>query len=178
MGIRIHKAIGYGCRGFTPSPEIAARLREDEAPISALATWAEAHMTEILALPVEENNKGLSEHRMLQLSLSMWKEEVEDRYIHECFAWDPEFGVKDAILFIPPEWVQSWRRYDDTIDYHEETDRWAPEGQADYFRRLKVGLYPNRLGQVPLSVGVVMLYCGISPEIWPKLHEAIYVWWS
>lgn len=181
MGIRVHKTVGYGCRGFTPSKEVAQHLILDESSIRDLAKWAKKHKDEILALPVKRSvSRGLSEAKMLDVSISIW-EKAKDyptavRYIYECRAWDDEFGIKDAILFMPPESAQSWKRYDDFIDYHEETGGKAKQ-QFAYFKRLKCGLYPYRRGEVPLSIGAVLLYSGLG-DLWPKLRESLYVWWG
>lgn len=181
MGIRVHKAVGYGCRGFLPSEDVASRLRESQDLVLVLLGPLGDVPNVRLILPVAKSvSKGFAEAKMLDMSISMWEKPKNfptvARSIYDCRIWDDEFGVKDAILFLPPESALNWKRYDDYIDYHEETGGRAKK-QVDYFKRLKCGLYPYRRGEVPLAVGAVLLYSGLG-DLWPRLQESLYVYWS
>lgn len=181
MGIRVHKAVGYGLRGFEPSEEILERIQNDDTMMRRFAVWCEEHMNEILALPVKNPKSAPFMFRTFVKSYQLVGEEADRTlatYVRECVCFDNEFGLKDAILFVPPELVGLWKHYDDFIDWAEESSRWlGSDGHVDRFEQLKIGLYPNDLGAIPLSVGAVLLYYGLG-DLWPKLHEALYVYWS
>lgn len=181
MGIRVHKVVGYGLRGFEPSPEVADRLREDETTIKEFITWCEEHREEILALPTRsrsahERRATLSLFPIALLSLKE-KDGTAATMLHDCLAWDDEFGVKDALVILPPEYAKAWSNYNNFVDWAEESSRSVGGEPADRFEHLKIGLYPNSLGDIPLSVGAVLLFHGLG-DLWPKLHESLYVWWS
>lgn len=53
--------------------------------------------------------------------------------------WQGEYGIPKVMIFIPPS-CPSWYRYDDTIDYHEET---TTGESANRYRFLEnTGIYP------------------------------------
>jgi len=176
MGIRVHKVVGYGCCGFRPDEETKARLRELDPTTDEFVAWCEAHEREILALP----HAGRGAAFMLPVALAGLRERDggSAASLRRCVAWDDEFGLKDAIVVVPPESAEQWRRYDDFIDWAEESSS-ARRGRApaSRFEPLRVGLYPNSRGEVPLSVGAVLLYYGLG-GLWSGLEECLYVWWS
>ena len=165
MGIRVSKAVGYGVRGFKPTPE--QRDRMENATLTSLKEFASANEREIVAL--DQSRRG---DRTFSIDLILGGGfKLHERMVH----FDDEFGIRDALLLAPPEGID-WCRYDNTIDWLEETER-TKDGTANRWKWLRHGIYPNNRGQPSITVAALCLYLGI-PDEYPKLREALYVYWS
>jgi hypothetical protein len=172
MSMRVHKAIGYGMRGF----KATSRFLENrevlcEGGWQALHDWAMAHASAIQDLHRDVFPDGAIAY--FDLGFPTHKpDEGLSRYV----MYDDEFGYKDALLLRPLICSGDWHRYDDSIDYLEERRGGVPKTQRRW-KSLKTALYPYSFGHPPISITTLCMYLGI-PEVLPHLQESLYVWWS
>ena len=171
MGVRITKVIGYGVRDFTPNEAFHAR-RDEEPTILDFVKWCEEHMAEIEALRTEESQVR---SWVLDATLDALKEpKFRSKGIYHSVEWDDEFGIPDVLVLIPPDAEHRWRRYNDDIDYAEDTRLHNQENRFIYLDR-DINPYPQ--GFPPLIIGALAMYYGI-PHVWPNLKECLYVNWG
>ncbi len=174
MGIRVHKAIGFGVRGIKPTKSLRSKYDQmHEMTLGDFILWVEKYEDEVLkfANGVEDKFR----RSMLKIDVEGIKDDEKlDQILGRHILWDDEFGIKDAMLFIPIGYLNSWSRYDDSVDWCEETEF---HNQKKRYMKLKRELYPFSKGVPPLSVAAMALWLGI-PDVWPKLHEALYVYWA
>lgn len=171
MGIRVTKAIGFGMRDFIPP--VGWRERHTaigEMTIGDFLPWMAKHEAAIEAFAPEE---AMLRRTILSLDIDDSLGRRSDPLGHHVL-WDDEFGFKDALLFIPLGQARYWHRYDDDIDWSEETQEHAGENR---FVSLKGSLHPHEKGLPPLSVAALALYLGV-PHVWPELQESMYVTWG
>jgi hypothetical protein len=173
MGIRVHKVIGYGVRGFVPPTGFLDRLNKlGEIKRSTLNRWVKKNRETI------ESLTGPGHHFDLDIMLMSKRLSAHGAAIFPenvgLVSYDDEFGLKDALLITPPTADPYWRRYDDIIDWLEETKSSGPRTRWEW---LKYGIYPHDKGKTPASVAAVCLFLGV-PNIFAQLREALYVWWS
>lgn len=160
MGIRVHKAIGYGLDTLRTKPGKDEyhhatvddprfdwqQRRDDERTqdmgVKAFSEWImanEARLTELIAaespvadpialklllMGLGDMNKDL--HYLWQLGRSL---------IHQ-----DEFGLPGVLLVIDPPSHQSWYRYDNTLDWTEETELHNQRNRV--IRIQRPGIYP------------------------------------
>ena len=172
MGIRVHKAIGYGVRPFQV-PEGFRDLHNEafEVTLGDFALWCVRNKDRILSF-VPETERG---RRMMFTSVDLtplnehhFEESLGSRIVYE-----DEGGFEDALL-IQPIAHDDWKRMDSSIDWVEESQF---HQQRPRFEFVECGLYPHDRGKPPLSVAAILLWLGLE-ELWPQLREALYVYWS
>ena len=172
MGIRVHKAIGYGVRPFKAPKNLQDKVNEAcEVTLGEFAKWCKEREDRILEFaPKDDRGRRMMFQRvdLRPLNKEHFKQSLVSRIDYQ-----NEFGFKDAIL-IQPIAHDSWTRYDDTIDWVEETSFHQAKNR---FRFVNIGLYPHDLGKPPLVVAAILLWLGLE-ELWPKLHEALYIHWG
>jgi len=175
MGIRVHKAIGYGVRKFKTTLAFEQR-REDFCEMSrgTFNEWVKANRPAIEALSGGDAKKHFDLDVLLSCENSKsWayqKGANNSNYV----LFEDEFGLKDALLIRPLTSHPDWYRHDDSIDYCEEHTK---DGPRNRWKFLNQGLYPYLKDGAPTSVAAVCLYLEI-PEVFPRLREALYVWWG
>lgn len=185
MGIRVHKALGYGVDNIKCIKKSQGGYSEmadpriDRAKFRALEEkaydmegpeilrWLKKEKDDLVAFHAKHNpgrgangNKESYEFdwKFLYQSLDhMHKEKKLDSLdfggsvIHQ-----GEYGIPEVMLFVPPT-CPSWKRYDDTLDYHEETYT-KEQGQLNWYKFLKCsGIYPWN--------GYMLRYRDPKPEI-------------
>jgi hypothetical protein len=176
MGIRVHKQIGFGARGFVAPEGFRDRLNEayENVTLEHFADWCRAHKDEILAFAPTEDDKF--RRTMLDVNLMCL---ADDKMLGESLGryveYDDEFGFEDGIVFIPPGWrISNWRRYNDDIDWSEETQL---HGQQKRWVSLDREIEPFLKGKPPLVIAAFCLWLGI-PEVFERLTEVLYVYWG
>lgn len=137
MGIRIHKMIGYGLTdvrcadGRITDPRINASSRLFETENSILPEYLEY---------VEGTNEAKEEFGDAALEAQMLREHMEPvAGFNWPFFWDSEFG-DPSVLLLRPVAFPEWHRYDNAIDYAEETAVHSPNRPR--VERLPIGIYP------------------------------------
>jgi hypothetical protein len=143
MGIRVHKLLGYGLTDVKTDETTGHRITDArinsnssalnwEAPsISEYREWLEARSktgdieTDVelsMLLRPEPNERGL---------------DLEDAVTH-----NGEFGLPNVLVISPPTF-RSWSRFDDMIDWIEESYLRNPtEPQTNRVEALRHGIYP------------------------------------
>lgn len=132
MGLRLHKALGYGLTGLSVDPESPYRSNDPRINFSSSAfTHAqknaeavEAYMNYLRdktknAMDNFEDTSGVS----LMFALRMLEQQVEeaDGNFNKVDLWghvfyEGEYGDPGTILIIPPGLGNQWSHYDDHID--------------------------------------------------------------
>lgn len=141
MGIRVHKVMGYGLT------DLEATDRKITDPrISADALLGGADMpngAEYLAWLEREDELGDDLSRALdRFTVEERLKEGKTVDLWNSVAHDGEFGLPNVIVFTPPS-MPDWRRYDDPIDWVEETYPLGDqEAQANDARQFPHGFYP------------------------------------
>lgn len=155
MGIRIHKAIGYGLtdvQGDKDTWPIADPRINDkslafdyEMDLKAYATWLEERYPEL-----DQSKEGWAdEFRERPLMDQFWlrdrqRESPRDvrartRDISDCVIYSPEYGLPNVLL-IQPVAMYDWSRYADAIDYPWE---WLSHPDSDdHVEHLPGPIYP------------------------------------
>lgn len=131
MGIRVHKCLGYGFTDFKGNfdPRLSKQLNEilEENEDNTTQHFVDYIKRDDIRLPLKQmviDNIEKYEHH----------KESYDYVVH-----DDEFGIENIILFIPPGELKTWHRYDNCIDYHEETEL---HNQENHVEIIPNGIYP------------------------------------
>ena len=193
MGIRVHKTIGYGLhdltykRGRNPvmtDPRVDWKKfqkgMDDKGEVKwpAFLRWFRKHEEEVLRLYRREFPGDPSGERMWSWSASTFEQDIrvmgrkDNALVRQsppspasCVHWDNEYGIPSVMLFVPPE-CTGWHRYDDSIDYIEETDRSGLNGPRNHYRLLKgSGIYPYNNGMIRFR----------DPKPKPKLYPKPFI---
>jgi len=172
MGIRVHKRVGWGIDNFNTPEDFHDRYEElAELSTKEFIAWVISNQDEIIALVPDTTAMhniafGIKYLKSFVGESSRLKR-LDDP--HLCVGWDDEFGLEKAII-IHPLHMKNCRRYDDLID-------WLEESNGERWKYLKKGIHPYNKGVVPVSVVATCLFLGIE-NIIPNLREALYVYWS
>lgn len=151
MGIRVHKVLGYGLSDVKTRKWKIADGRINAA--SPLLNWdSDAKLDDYLDwLKVEHKT---DEDKMIHFNMDMMF--FRDRE-EEGFDWRKRTGVSQPaelvhhgteymeknVLLIRPLSCKDWQRYDDPIDYVEETHKYADEdGVINWYRLIPGGIFP------------------------------------
>lgn len=144
MGIRIHKAIGYGLSDVKVDDEFglcderfykrsafmyarnahytnAERSAEDVYTLQGFIDFCQTHLHKTCAL--------LETHALKRLDT--WD-------IDSCFIHETESDLNNVFIVIPPT-QSDWYRYNDIIDYIELTNSTT---YTDSFKHVQQGIYP------------------------------------
>ena len=168
MGIRVHKAVGWGVNDFTPPESFDSRLDDlVEMPTEEFVAWMTSHEDELCK---RISHVPVFDARYFRDRLKLRNKADKLPELYKCISYNDEFGDGNCILFCSLEMADTCRRYDDIVDWLEEDDkvRW---------RFLEKNIYPYEKGEVPFSVVAICVFLGIE-EIIPRLREALYVYWS
>jgi len=177
MGMRIHKAIGFGLhnalslmtkkkhKAFDKACETFQEMSSEE-----LQKWVRENQKDIESLYYSCSPEGFSD---IPFFLS------EDPATYDVFhrlLWEPEFGFPEAVLIRPLYGAKFWYRCNDDIDYIEERGD-MDETPSNRFLYLDKGIHPYPQGHPPATVAAVCLFVGLG-HLFPKLRESLYVYWS
>jgi hypothetical protein len=145
MGIRVHKTLGYGLSDLKTEESAGWRIADDRVNLDSPAF-------KFPPPPIEEYRAWLEERReadeiAIDLELSFLREpepgdpkfDLETAVIHS-----GEFGLPEVLLIVPPTYQRRWSRFDDAIDYIEETylRKEAKDPQQNRCDVLRHGIYP------------------------------------
>lgn len=155
MGIRIHKAIGYGFTDFKgPQDE---RLADPK--VVSDVHWYEDTFEEFRDWVLENEEavvEDLKEYEQPYASLAFYKTDLvkpfkEDRFCNPQIYW--EENSRSTILWVPPAKKSQWYRYNDDLDYYQA----CAEHGLDDCRPKVVDLWEarNRRGLYPYEGAVV-----------------------
>jgi hypothetical protein len=129
MGIRIHKAIGYGLKDLDPDIDNDPRMTYDgekifETDFADYQKFVENKATcvEVLVSVFgEEPNRAGFSWLNIDMALESFKRNKLKPYSNDFISYDIEDST--FVLFYPINNLRgahnSWERYDDTIDYYE-----------------------------------------------------------
>jgi hypothetical protein len=148
MGIRVHKYIGYGvrdlkCRRSRYSSATMLDTRVDWKKLygngekawgtqkEKFEKWCRRNMRWLRELYQREYPaRRVLKPKDIKLELFLMFDGMEDRWrLNECYTHQDEFGDPKVMLFQPPQ-CKDWRRYDDTIDYVEESEKYKQHGRV------------------------------------------------
>lgn len=140
MGIRVHKMIGWGLTDvvhmdFHPNDP---RINPD-SPLLRYEATLEQYLAYL------ERRKGQDPDYSLRLELStLTRAEKPNPFEPQrAFAYDGEYGLP-WVLCMRPVWMPDWSRYDNIIDWVEETHIKNPKGEngLDHIQVLPHPIYP------------------------------------
>lgn len=132
MGLRLHKALGYGLTGLSVDPESPCWSNDPRINFSSPAfTHAQKNSEAVEeymnylrdktknAMDNFEDTDGIS----LMFTLRLLEQQVEEagNNADKISLWghvvyEGEYGAPDTLLIIPPGLGQQWSHYDDSID--------------------------------------------------------------
>ena len=162
MGIRIHKDLGYGVdniqhgkKGWDmQDPRIDAKKFHDlhskayEMGGPEILKWLKNEKEALIKFHKKHHPAKVEEKpefydmdfKFLVHGLEDHAKEKKISDLGSSIVWDGEYGLPNVLLFVPPT-CPDWHRYDDMIDYHEETDK---NEQANWCRILErsSGIFP------------------------------------
>lgn len=137
MGVRIHKVLGYGLSNLSlddPRIDISLfkkkRNQAYEITPRRFMTWLKKKWDNILEIESDELKKSLEEVKSFsQIELWMLKEYFKN---HRDWTLGDCIICKDNVLLFVPltaahNGICGWKRYDDIIDYMEETNDYKSE---------------------------------------------------
>ena len=140
MGIRVHKLVGYG---LTDVKTRKHRIADDRFNPDGFATARDISEEDFDARWSEEGYKQF----LRRLDLVGYDKLVRDNElnnntpwsIYRAFIHQGEFGLPNVAVIIPPSLLKSWFRYDDIVDWVEET---AAHEQMSRVVEISGGIYP------------------------------------
>ena len=179
MGIRIHKAIGY-----------SAKHPDSNSLYDTV--WEKEKDGEVATLL-----NGILDPYIDSPQCIMYKENPEQypypkffhEIVHNCSSDDVD-PYAGPFIIVPPSHMKSWYRWDDPIDYVEETLTGEPS--ADRLQVLSNPLYPfsgwlrpdgsepaldreeGIIPMIPTSIRLIATHLGFN---WLELRPAIATWW-
>ncbi len=152
MGLRIHKAMGFGLSNLQSKDYrfVDSRLAPDgflmvgyedreEFTLPGHVEWLR---NKILGTP-EDRNPDLAGQSLLdrcKFELLMLEQATVLPSVDECVVEAVEFGLPDTVLIVPPLYVKDWTRYSDDIDYYVECVR--DDAGPARIDRPKYGIFP------------------------------------
>jgi hypothetical protein len=178
MGIRIHKAVGYG--GIHPNI------------VEASAYWDENGIDGEVNQLIVENIPKADRYDHLFLETAEMAEKYHWEYpkqFWECIN-HTEYEISDPgyTLIIPPIYIKDWHRYDDNIDYCD-SDSENPETVIKILERpifpyrywmdpitfeLRKYEEPKLIPSIPTSVKLIAEKIGMD---WKTLKPMVATWW-
>lgn len=137
MGIRLHKYLGYGLLDVKTKEESLADNRFN--PKSSLLEHEPGSNEDYLAW-LEDN--GSEDNFLDRWALrDKGKSKGRKRYLEDCFAFNPEFGMPEVFV-MQPIGCENWSRYDDIIDYMQEPSLSPKDNYRGHVKTFADGLYP------------------------------------
>lgn len=144
MGIRVNKRMGWGLADLQTDKDgeiIDPRINKEgylfdpdeenfsiEEYFNLLEEYYEKNKDDIL-----RNPEIILDYFAID---DMKKEKIQ---LYDCIGHDSEFGIPNVLHFVPPVYVKDWTRYNDSIDYYEES---INHEQHSRFQLLNRPIYP------------------------------------
>lgn len=186
MGIRVHKIIGYGIVDLEHNEstmtdkrinwDILKNLCEkaEKARGGKFIKWYNNNFGNFSKLQAKKFHLGydrlLRTKKFYVSSIGSFISDNKNWNLSECLVHNDEYGFPNVIVFIPPIFSKQWKRYDDTIDWLEETQNY---GQQNRFQLLDRDLYPY--------IDKMICFRNQKKNVWNKLYKdqpkiAGFVW--
>lgn len=131
MGIRIHKMLGYGLTDVK-TKNFAISDKRFRANLSS--EWPDFSLREYKDWV--NDSKSISTLMTQSFPITNTSDYLD---AGSCFVHDAEFGLSNVFCVVPRFNHQDWHRYDDIIDYTEQT---YVSRQHNTVKVLKNGIYP------------------------------------
>lgn len=145
MGIRVHKMIGYGLADVKTEEGAGWRIADDRINLDSPAISRECPTIEEYRSWLEARREEGDIETDIELSMLREPEPNEGHLdLDDAVTHSGEFGLPNVLVIVPPTYRRRWCRFDDAIDYIEETYLRKPpaEPQANWVRKLRHGIYP------------------------------------
>lgn len=153
MGIRVHKVLGYGLTDLKVDQDyelIDERINKNGFLKDGFEDYLldnKSSVDKFLEFYKNETDDKTdilaSDYLLLKMKMDEIKQEKRDTIdITECINHDREFGLHNVMTITPMSMiggVRSWKRYDDEIDFHEETNE---HRQRNRVLKLPAGIFP------------------------------------
>ncbi len=130
MGVRVHKILGYGLVDVkTEDGEIV----DDRFNIDFIDKFntEEFSIESYISFLTSLENDYECQIEINTVKNKKW-------HIYDSIQHDSEYGLPEVFCIIPVGF-SDWRRYDDTIDYYEET---INKKQKNHFQVIPFGIFP------------------------------------
>ena len=184
MGIRVKKILGYGLQPFEPHAGWDNKCNQAyELTVFGFYTWCKENFgmiqekLEFSRLTMIPFNVEIRAHLHVSKEDSQYNRKIRKEPLGRAFEYDSEFGIEDLLVLMPPEQVLQWRRFDDIIDFTEETQVHEQKNRVIFLAK---GIDDHAKGNPPASVGALLIWLGIPDplEAFRSLQEILYVFWS
>lgn len=175
MGIRVHKLIGYGVQDLQFKQDTKRYTQEMTDP---RINWEKLHEKMQEAYKVKgdiflewyrSNNPAITklaeeewhtdEAWSIELDLQLLEVAAKKNpawSLSDCIFHDSEYGLPNVLVFVPVFHSDRWFRYDDTLDYMEETRKYAQKNRVEDLGPF--GIYPFD--------AFMTRFRAPSPEVW------------
>jgi hypothetical protein len=195
MGIRNHKAIGYGL--FYEGVHTLLERLDESAVKGEVDSLIREHLS------THERIRGVDDNLFLEtakMAEKYGKTEYPETFLYciKSTVYDEDDGY---LLIIPPIYIDQWSRYDDIIDYCEiafkedeefvtkiqelnhpiypystwvNPETFIPIPADEYYTEAKYK-EPKPIPGIPTSVKLIATKIGID---WKKLKPMIATWWG
>lgn len=176
MGVRVHKVIGFATDTFASTPEHWSRFSKiGEDTVDMFAGWCREHKDDIIGVASDWSRAerlGFDWDLDALVEYLHIRRDYLGRFIHGKNSLSGK--GENILLLIPLTTTPRWNRYNDDIDWAEETQF---HEQSDRLCFLERELHPYAKGRPPILLAAMLLRLGV-PELWGTLREALYVYWS
>jgi hypothetical protein len=151
--------LGYGLSDLTPEDRSDPRINWDAQMFDYSVSTDDYKAWMKARIPEDEDERIKIFDTLPSLDL-WWANDQTDKHegrrnrtIDDTWAYDPEFGCKEVILFQPIS-CHDWRRYDDMLDWIEETYFCRAESsQLDHWEPIPHGIYPWNATYMDIRTG-------------------------
>lgn len=189
MGIRVHKAVGWGLTGVKFTKRLKKQLEllgDSDLTPEQFCDWMKENETKIKKLC----GKRYQVHDCFKFDVHMLQSQLETYAENDPASWSRWLGMgnfvrehcmedsPDKLLFHADPPFEY--RHDDKIDWIEETEMAGVDNYpTDRWVELKrhEGIYPYDAGPLPTVVAAIMLYLGLQNRI-EDLKPVLWVWWA
>lgn len=142
MSVRVHKMVGYGIYGIKKGDgwfdwDKFEDSYEKDLDRDSFIIWV-------------DNNKKVIEElwdrrdlgRSFDKEVEFWKLSFKDNNwdLYKSVVWKGSDEVP-VMLFIPPEYSGSWYRFDNAVDFIEETEEWGQKDRVKFISNLEGGSF-------------------------------------
>lgn len=146
MGIRIHKAIGYGLTDVVADQD-SWSLKNDSRFNPNGYPFGDGEKFDLAGFRdyIEERIESMDGEDIDHSKLILLKRRIESGECKEPYysvIYDMEFGEDNVMLFIPPSSTKSWTRYDDIIDYYDPVNQATDGGCGSSVIKINRPLWP------------------------------------
>lgn len=152
MGIRVHKILGYGLNDIEYSNDKVTDKRINVEALKdcrekSFIEWFNDQDIKLLAYTISRLFKLDYKNLYFNFRLTSFENNKNLLSRYRVLTYDDEFGFDNVMLITPPD-QKNWYRYDDIIDWIEES--FEPR-VVDLFKDGKTGIYPyeGRVGRNP-----------------------------